>query len=262
MFDFLTYSTDRLQLFFLVMLRGSGVLAFAPVLGHKSLPKMIKIGFLIILSGIIVSTLEGATLPQITSIWQLAALGVKEILVGIVISLLFTIIFFGINTAGSLVGYQMGLAMAAEFDPSIGAQVSVIGRFWYIMAILIFMSINGHHLIISALVNSYQAIPVGVTSLNGTVGEQIIRYSAYTFVIALKIAAPTIITLFLTDIALGTIAKTMPTMNVFFVGFPIKIAAGLLALALSLPAFAYVLEKGMIYIDEGLTHLLLTMGRA
>jgi len=149
-----------------------------------------------------------------------------------------------------------------EFDPSIGSQVSVIGRFWYVLAVLIFLTINGHHMIISAFVNSYQVIPPAGVAIQGGVGELIIRYTAYVFVIGLKIAAPVMITLFLTDVALGTIAKTMPTMNVFFVGFPIKIAMCLLVMALALPIFAYVLERGVSFLDHELNMMFLSMGKA
>ena len=262
MFDFINFTADKLQIFMLVILRGSGLFAFAPILGNNSIPSLIRVGLLIMLSGLIVSTIPAVSFPAITSLWQLAGLAVKEILVGAVISLFFVLIFHAVHTAGSLIGYQVGLALANEFDPSIGSQVSVIGRFWYVLAVLIFLTINGHHMIISAFVDSYQVIPPAGVAIQGGVGELIIRYTAYVFVIGLKIAAPVMITLFLTDIALGTIAKTMPTMNVFFVGFPIKIAMCLLVMALALPIFAYVLERGVSFLDHELNMMFLSMGKA
>jgi len=98
--------------------------------------------------------------------------------------------------------------------------------------------------------------------LNGSVGEIIIKQTAYIFVIGLKIGAPIMIALFLTDVALGTIAKMMPTMNVFFIGFPVKIALGLTIMAISLPAFAYVLEQGTAFLDNKLDLIFLTIGKA
>ena len=87
------------------------------------------------------------------------------------------------------------------------------------------------------------------------------KYTAYVFVLAIKIAAPVMITLTLTDVALGTIAKLMPTMNIFIVGFPLKIGVGLMVVALSLPVFAYVLEKSTLYLNRGMTELLASMGQ-
>ncbi len=262
MFDFVNFTADKLQIFVLVIFRGSGLFAFAPIFGHKSIPRTIRVGLLILLSGIVVSTLSNVTIPPIESTWQFAGFAIKEILVGAIISMFFMLIFYGVQTAGSIVGYQIGLSMATEFDRNIGAQVSVIGNFWNVMAILIFLGLNGHHLIITAFVNSYEVIPPAGVAIQGSVGELMIKYSAYVFVIALKISAPIMISLFLTDIALGTIAKTMPTMNVFFVGFPIKIAMGLLIMAMSMPIFAYVLEKSMGFLDKELNILFLSMGKA
>lgn len=262
MFDFINYSADKVQIFLLVLLRATGFLAIAPIISHTSVPKTIRVGFLILLSGLVASSLQDVQVEPIESLWQLAGLAVQELLVGTIISLIFLILFYGAQTAGSIVGYQIGLAIATEFDPSLSAQVSIIGKFWYLMAMLVFVTINGHHLLISAFVDSYQAVPPAGVHLNGTVAEIVIRQTAYVFVIGLKIAAPIMIALFLTDVALGTIAKMMPTMNVFFIGFPIKIALGLSIMALSLPAFAYVLERGAAFLDNKLDLIFLSIGKA
>lgn len=262
LFDFINYSTDKIQIFLLVLLRATGFLAIAPIFSHSSVPKTIRVGFMIILSGLVASTLQDVQIEPIESVWQLAGLAVQELLVGIIISLTFLILFYGAQTAGSIVGYQIGLALATEFDPSLSSQVSIIGKFWYLLAMLVFLTINGHHLLISAFVDSYQAVPPAGVHMSGSIGEIIIRLTAYVFVIGLKIAAPIMIALFLTDVALGAIAKMMPTMNVFFIGFPVKIALGLTMMALSLPAFAYVLEQGAAFLDRKLDLIFLSLGKA
>jgi flagellar biosynthetic protein FliR len=191
----------------------------------------------------------------------LAALGGKEILLGLLIGLVFQLIFFGARTAGAIIGYQIGFALFSLPDAEEGVQTSILGQFWFLVAALIFLSINGHHLVISAFAESYEAIPPGAAAMGTSVGELIIKSTAYVFVLALKIAAPVMIALFLTDVALGTIAKTMPTMNVFFVGFPVKIGVGLLVMAIALPAFAYVLEKSVMYLDQEWKLVVAAMGR-
>ena len=263
MFDFINYSANQSIVFLLVMIRTSGLFILAPILGDQGIPKLIKVG-LVVLFGLILS----AALPtpqvnlEIQSTWELAGLVFNEILIGVIIGLLFRLIFYGVLTAGSIVGYQIGFMFAQVFDQNNATQVSIIGRFWEVCAILFFVSINGHHLLINGLAESFQVIPVGSVNAFGSAGEMIIKYSAYIFVIAFKIASPVIITLYLTDIALGTIAKTMPTMNVFFVGFPIKIFSGLAVMAMSLPLFMFVIEKSMVYFDAELSKLLLAIGRA
>ncbi len=262
MFEFINFSGEKIQTFLLVIFRASGMFAFAPIIGHRSIPKMLKIGLMILLSGMIASTFGEVTIAPFSSIWELAGAALKEILVGAIISLFFLLIFYAAQTAGAIIGYQVGLALAAEFDPNAGDQVSVMGRFWFLMATLIFLSIDGHHMMISAFADSYLVIPAGSVEFDGTVGELIIKYTTYVFILALKIAAPVLITLFLTDVALGTIAKTMPTMNVFFVGFPVKIAMGLIVMAMSLPAFSYVLSKGISFLDGELDQMFHLMGKA
>lgn len=263
LFDFINYSADKLIILLLVMVRASGLFVLAPVLGDKAVPKLIKVG-MVVLFGLILS----ATIPNpqnfqtIKSNWQLVSLIFNEILIGVIIGLMFRLIFYGVLTAGSIVGYQIGFMFAQEFDPSNSTQVSIIGRFWYLLAILLFVSINGHHLVIKGLADSFTVIPPGNFNAYGSAGEMIIKYSAYIFIIAFKIASPIIITLYLTDVALGTIAKTIPTMNVFFVGFPIKIFAGLTVMAMSLPLFMYVLEKSLSYFNTELSNLLFAIGKA
>jgi len=161
-----------------------------------------------------------------------------------------------------MTSYQLGFALVSMPDVEEGGQVAVVGNFWFLVAMLIFLSIDGHHLVLTAFADSYEIIPPGAVALASSVGELIIKYTAYVFVIALKMAAPVMVALFLTDIALGTIAKTMPTMNVFFVGFPIKIGVGLMVIAMSLPIFSYVLRHAMTYLDGELRLIFTAMGRA
>ncbi|MFH2049464.1 MAG: flagellar biosynthetic protein FliR [bacterium] len=250
MFDFINYSTETLQIFLLVLLRASGLILIAPIFSDNTIPKTIRVGLVIILSGIIVSVINHPEIQTITSLWQLAGLAIKEILIGFVIGLTFNLVFMGIKTGGAILGYQLGFAMVSLPDVDTSGQVSVIARFWVLIATLIFLIINGHHMVITALVDSYRAIPVGTASMSAPIAELMMKYTGYVFVIAVKLAAPVIVTLFLTDVALGLISKVMPTMNVFFVGFPIKIGVGLTVVALSLPLFAYVLENFVNLMDS------------
>ena len=262
MFDFINFGSIQLQVFLLIILRTSGLFIIAPIFSHRAVPTLIKIGIMLSLAIVLVPTIDYSGLPEITSFWSLAGLAAKELLVGIIIGLLFRLIFMGAKTAGAIIGYQIGFAMVSLPDTDESGSITIIGSFWFLLAILIFLSLDGHHLVLTAFADSYEVIPPGIVVWASSVGELIIKYTAYVFVIALKIAAPVMITLFLTDVALGTIAKTMPTMNVFFVGFPIKIGVGLLVIAMSLPVFSYVLNQATLYLDSELRLVLAAMGRA
>ena len=157
------------------MTRTSGLFIMAPILGHTSFPRTAKVGLLIMLSGLVVSTLPDQNVPVFTSFYDLVGIIAQELFIGILIGLFFMLLFYGAQSAGSLVGYQMALAMAAAVDPSTKSQESIIGRFWFLLASLIFLAINGHHLIVRALHNSFYVIPPGTVSLSGDLGEVIGR---------------------------------------------------------------------------------------
>lgn len=260
MFDFINYSTETLQIFLLVLLRASGLFLIAPIFSDNTIPKSIRVGMVIILSGIIVSALNHPEIQSITSLWELTGLAIKEIMIGFVIGITFKFIFMGIKTGGGILGYQLGFAMVSLPDVDTSGQVSIIARFWVLIATLIFLVINGHHMVITALVDSYRAIPVGMASMTAPVSEILIKCSGYVFIIAIKLAAPITVTLFLTDVSLGLISKVMPSMNVFFVGFPIKVGVGLATVAMSLPLFAYILENFVNLLDSEMRVILSVWG--
>ncbi|MFZ5981431.1 MAG: flagellar biosynthetic protein FliR [Candidatus Zixiibacteriota bacterium] len=262
MFDILTYSIDKIQLFFLILIRISGLFIIAPVFSNQALPKMAKVAATLMFSLLLVTVFKDTVITPAISMIELVGMCFREMLVGVLIGLVFNLIFISVQGAGSLAGYQMGMYIASALDPMTQGESSQIGTFWALLATLVFLAIDGHYLIIQALVTSFQAIPPGMVTMNGTVGDLIIKYSAYIFVIALKIVSPVMVTLFLVDISLGTVAKMMPTMNVFFVGMPVKIVAGLAVMAMSMPIFRYVLEKVTLYLNDELQVLLVAMGKA
>jgi flagellar biosynthetic protein FliR len=262
LFEFIDYGTEKLQVFLLILLRASGLFVIAPVLGHRTVPALAKIGLVILLSILMTMSIPEFAFRPATSLWGLVGMAFKEILVGVTIGFMFTLIFMAVYAAGAMVGYQVGFIMAMVLDPTTQSQQSVMTQLWFVVAILIFLVINGHHMIITAFADSYRVMPPGEVFMAGGVGEMLMKHTAYVFVLALKFGAPIMVTVFLTDVALGVVAKTMPTMNVFIVGFPIKIAAGLLVMAMSLPIFSYALRQATNYLDGQLGFLLMAMGKA
>jgi len=260
--DFLTFGTEKLQLFLLVSFRAAGLFIAAPILGNKSIPKMVKLGLAVILALIMVPVAGKTSLPVVESIWDLAILAFKEALVGFIIGLFFALLFISIRMAGNFIGFQIGLMIANILDPDTNSNVSLAGEFWFIVAVLIFLIIDGHHAIISAFGDSYHLVPVGYFNFSGSAGEMLIHYTAYTFVIAIKLAAPVLITLFLTTVALGVVARTVPQMNIFIVGIPLKIGIGFLVMATSLPIFRFIVVKMIHYLDSEVGVLLHSIGTA
>lgn len=261
LFEFINYGSAQLQVFLLLIIRASGLFLTAPVFSHSVFPRQMKVGLVILLAIVTMPTVAHLPIEPATSLADLAAMVLRELMVGLLIGFTFRLLFQAAELAGSLAGYQVGLAISSAFDPNVGDEVGDIGRYWVLLATLIFLTINGHHLVIRAFNDSYRVIPPGQMQVVGTTAELLMRDTAYVLELAIKIAAPVIVTLVLMDVALGTISKVMPTMNIFIVGFPLKIGFGLLVVAMSLPIFSYVLEKSTGYFDNAVRELLASMGK-
>ncbi|MGD8880341.1 MAG: flagellar biosynthetic protein FliR, partial [Desulfobacterales bacterium] len=180
--------------------------------------------------------------PTVTGLAPLAIGIVREILLGISIGLAVNFIFAGLQLAGQLAGYQMGMAIARVMDPSTDRQLPLLGQFNELFALLIFITINAHHWFIRALVDSYQLVPVFGFRISGSLIEQLVGMAGNMFVIAIKLGAPVIAVLLISSIVFGLIARTVPQMNVFFVAMPLKIAVGLFFFGICLPYFSLFLK--------------------
>jgi flagellar biosynthesis protein FliR len=236
-------SLDNIVVFILTTFRIGGMFVAAPILGHSAIPAMVKILLTLTLGYFLyplVSTqhfaLEAGLLPLLT-------LAMREFLCGLVIGFLFQIIFFGVEFGGGLIGYQIGFAMVNIVDPSTSTTVPIIGQFKILIATLIFFLINGHHVMLQALFESFRLVPLGHVNLKPETMLEVAKVAGVAFTIGIKVSAPVIVTLFITDVCLGIVARTMPQMNILVVGFQVKIGVGLLILAVSLPVFNYVFTQ-------------------
>ncbi len=261
MLEFVTYSADKVQALALISFRAAGLFISAPILNSSAVPFMVKAGVALTLGIMLVPTVSQALPAPVDSIWLLAILAIKEILVGFIIGFFFSTLFYGIRMAGGIIGYQSGLMMAEIMDPESGSSETVVSEFWWILGALIFLTINGHHAIFSAFADSFKVLSIGGLTLTGPAGEAIIKFTAYSFVIAIKVAAPVLITLFLVTTALGVIARTVPQMNIFVIGIPLKIAVAFAIMAVSLPLFRIIVDQSVYYLDGQVLGLVAALGQ-
>ena len=214
-----------------------------PVFDSKSIPLFFKIALAFTTSMALFPILELEPLPLITNFFAMGVSVAGEILLGLVIGFSIKLIFAGIQLAGQLAGYQMGMALANVMDPSSSQQVPLLAQFNNLVALLIFITINAHYWFIRALAHSFQLVPPLNVNFSGSLMEHLIKMSGNMFVIGIQIGAPVIAALLITSVTFGLIARTVPQMNVFIVAMPLKIAVGLLFLGFSLPYFSAFLEK-------------------
>ena len=180
-----------------------------------------------------------------------------EIFLGLAIGFSVKLIFAGIQLAGQLAGYQMGLAIANVMDPATSEQVPLLAQFNNLIGLLVFLCINAHHWFIKALTESFRLVPPLKVNFGNSFMEQLIQLSGNMFVIALKVGAPVIAAMLLTSVAFGLVARTVPQMNVFVVAMPLKIGVGLLFIGFGLPYFSAFLNH--LFGDLGQDILMMIM---
>jgi flagellar biosynthetic protein FliR len=229
-------------MFFLIFLRVGAILMSMPIFKSKSIPVLFKFGLALAASIILFPLLDLKAFPVLANLGNFAVGAIGEILLGITIGMAVNLIFVGLQMAGQISGYQMGMALARVMDPSAGQQVPLLAQFFQLFAFLIFLSINAHHWFLMALADSFQLVPPFGFKISGSLIEQLIHIAGNMFVIAIKVGAPVIAALLLTSVAFGLIARTVPQMNVLFVAMPLKIIIGLLFIGFSLPYLSSFLK--------------------
>ncbi len=237
-------SQDQLDAFILVLLRVSAIVALIPVLSERSVPVKVKASICLIVS-LLVFPLVHAQIPPLQNLHviELAFLMIGETLIGITIGFLARLIFAAIQLAGNIIGFQMGFAIVNVIDPGSSQQVSIIAEFKYLLAMLLFLAVNAHHLFFQAITYSYTVIQPLSFHLSGELMQFVFDVSKEMFVIALKIAAPITAVMLFTNVGLGIVARTVPQMNIFIVGFPLQISMGLIFLGISAPLFVRLTQQ-------------------
>ena len=233
----------QLNSFILIFVRTTAMIFFMPFLGARNVPRGFKIGLALFTSLILISMVKIDAAIISADLLALAAGIAAEIIIGFTIGLIAKLAFSALEMAGEIIGFQMGFSIVNVIDPQTSTHVPIIGQFHTILATLIFLSINAHHLFIAAIAESFALVPPMRLALTQQMMEGIVTLSRDMFILALRIAAPVIVALFITNIALAIVSKTMPQMNVMVVGFPITISGGLLIMVLSIPLFTNLVQR-------------------
>ena len=232
---------DQYEIFLLVFVRVSGIFLISPFFSAQNIPNTIKIGFSFILSILISVSADISYAPEE---FAFVATIAKELIVGLIIGFIAYMFFTVFYIMGQLIDMEIGFGMVNVMDPQHKVQVPLMGNFYYILAFLILFSMNGHHIIINAIVDSYKFIPIGKFTFREDTAFSLIDILSKTFATGFKLAMPIIAIVFLIDLLLGILARTIPQMNVFVVGIPLKILIGLLIVSISMPIF-YSISTGI-----------------
>jgi flagellar biosynthetic protein FliR len=244
------YANQFIQ-FLLVFSRIIGVLTSAPVFGSKVIQVYARIGLAILLALFMLPMSVLALSRQPASLLMLAWWVVLELTYGLSAGFVAGLFLQSVQMAGQLIDMQIGFGMVNVFDPQFGQQVPLMGNFQFLLALVVFLALQGHHMLITAMAENFRAVPLGVQLQMDSGAMFMVDAVANMFVMALRIALPVLGTVLMTDIALGILARIMPQMNVFVVGITGKLVVGLFMMFLILPFYVSFLEVGFegIYRD-------------
>lgn len=215
-------------------LRVLAVFASAPIFSSRSVPTRTKVGLAFVIALCLQPALPDQPIVSLNGPQVLGAV-LQQIIIGVSIGLAVRIVFGAVEMAGEIVGLQMGLNFAGFFDPTTNSQASTVGRFFGNIAMLLFVILNGHLLLIQAVVASFQTFPVGEGAMDAVRTLRLHELGAIIFQYGLWIALPMIGMLLFVNVVMGIISRIAPQMNVFAIGFPLTLSVGLIGIAATLP---------------------------
>ena len=234
------FDIQDIEIFSLVLIRVTSTLVAMPIFGQQGIPRIVKVGLGLFLTFLLFPVVSQTVSPLQGSLVELSILALKEIACGLIIGYAANFVFYAVEFAGAIVGYQAGFAIVASIDPMTNARNPVLGRVQYIMVVLIFLTLNGHHFFLSGLAKSFETIPLGLLNFDHSLLAWTLSMAAGISETAVKLAAPVMVALIMTDIGLGILARVAPQMNIFVVGFPLKVGIALILMSSGMGAFAWL----------------------
>ncbi len=231
-----------ITLFFFPFARILAWLSVDPLLGHRAAPNSVRLGLALVMAIVIAPTLPPPPPVPLVSGEGLLVL-LQQVAVGLALGFALKIVFAAVEFAGQFMGLQMGLSFASLFDPINGAQTPVLAQFLIVTTTLVLFAMNGHHLIIAALWNSFHDVPIALAPLSGRGFLLLVDWAGAIFTTGLHIALPVTAALLTANLAIGMMTRAAPQLNIFAVGFPITLGAGFLVLYFSLLYLPVYLER-------------------
>ena len=240
--DFFTLAQDHAAVFLLMLTRCSGIFMIAPFFGSLNIPVTIRAAAAFAFTLVLFPVVDGlGTVAAPPSVWAFAGSVLAELFIGWLIGFIAYVCFSAIHMAGKVMDMQVGFAVVNVMDPTSGQQIPLIGSLLYNLGIVVFLVTNGHHVIITALAESFRMVPLAAMQPNLSLTMLLVDFTNGIFVTGMKIAMPVTFAILLVNVALGILARTMPQMNIFVVGIPLQLMTGVTILALLLPFYVMFL---------------------
>ncbi|MGA7570825.1 MAG: flagellar biosynthetic protein FliR [Candidatus Aquilonibacter sp.] len=232
------FTAQQFEEFLLIFLRVTSMLVLFPVFSSAQIPHQVRLGLGALIAFIIFRVIPP---PHLTGgAFELIVGASAQVLLGVIVGFVASLVFTGIQFAGELIDLQVGFAIANVLNPQTQQNITIIGEFQLALATLIFLTTNSHYFFIEGIAGSFNLVPLPYINLDPSVAGNLALFFAQSFLIVFKISAPVVVALFLTNVALALMARVAPQMNVFVIGLPIQVAVGFTMMIIALPLLATV----------------------
>lgn len=220
-------------IFVLVFFRTVSMFLSAPLFGSAKVPRIVKVLMALVLAlGVMPGVPRPGVLPSTP--WDLAIGIGGEIIFGVSLGMALSFTFIAVEWAGSMIGQQIGFNIGETFDPQFGSGTSVIGDLYFMLTLVIFLIIRGHHVLIRGLRDSFDLLPPMSVGMNRPIFDMLIGLVQSATVLAFRMAAPLMVTMLIVDLALGFLGKTMPQFNIMSAGISLRSVVGMMVLVVGL----------------------------
>lgn len=250
------YDPNTVFSLILTMMRVSIVMFMLPIFSTNNVPIPVKAAMTVVFTLALWPhvALSGAIMPAHP--FDIAIILLGEIIIGLVLGLAIDFLFMGIQSGGELLGFQMGFTMISFADPLTGNQTGLAAYFLWMTSLLTFLALDGHLYMLKGFAASFKILPPGALYIGENLLWEVLSLSAQVFVLALKIAAPVMVALFMVEVALGLIARTSPQVHIMEFGFPIKIGVGFFFVGLLLVVMTGQIEIFIKGLDAMMSNLM------
>ncbi|RFU68873.1 flagellar biosynthetic protein FliR [Bacillus sp. V59.32b] len=238
--------------FLLVFVRVVSFFVTMPIFSYRTIPTAHRIGLSLFLAWIMYYTIDAPVFEIDANYFMLI---IKEALIGLLIGFVAFMILSAVQIAGAFIDFQSGFALANVIDPQTGVQSPLMGQYLYTISLLFLLGANGHHMLLDGIFYSYRFIPIDQAWIpfgDSNLLEYVVKAFNQTFIIAFQMSIPVVGSLFLVDVALGIVARTVPQFNIFVVGLPVKIIVSFIVLIV-------VMSMMMVVVQQLFEYLIVTM---
>jgi flagellar biosynthetic protein FliR len=231
--------TQHFDYVMLLFIRVSGILISSPIFGRQNIPRMAKIGFCLVLTSVFIVALPApTTYPHYANVFAYGLTCTLELSFGVCLGFVMTAMFNVTMTAGAIIDMQTGFSMASIYDPQENVQTPITGNLYNIVLLILFFAVDGHLKIIQILYSTIQTVPIGMVTVPAAIAKVAMEVMSLSFMLSVMVAMPMIAAGLLLEFAMGAIIRTVPQMNMFVVGVPLKLILGLIVLISTFTVFA------------------------